>query len=123
MEYYKKLKNKIITKKAIICIIGLGYVGGAILKRFEKNNFKIIGIDNDKKKITKKNNNKNVFLSNNYKHVENADVIIITLPTPLTKNLNPDLSYIKNSLEKMKRYLKMKVISYILKLERHYIRE
>ena len=45
-------------------------------------------------------------LTNNYSYVKNADVIIIALPTPLQKNMNPDLSYIKESLQKIKRFLK-----------------
>ena len=35
-----------------------------------------------------------IILSSNYKHIKNADIIIITLPTPLTKNMKPDLSFI-----------------------------
>ena len=34
MKYYSKLKKKIQTKKAIICIVGLGYVGSEIIKKF-----------------------------------------------------------------------------------------
>ena len=33
MKYYSKLKKKIQTKKAIICIVGLGYVGSEIIKK------------------------------------------------------------------------------------------
>ena len=47
------LKNKINNKKAIVCVIGLGYVGYPLLKLINKSGFKTIGIDNDKSKIQK----------------------------------------------------------------------
>ena len=46
-----KLKYKINSQKAIIGIIGLGYVGIPLLKNFLKKNFKLIGIDQSLKKI------------------------------------------------------------------------
>ena len=39
-------------------------------------------------------------LTNNYSYVKNADVIIIALPTPLQKNMNPDLSLYKGKFTK-----------------------
>ena len=45
-------------------------------------------------------------LTENYKNIKMADVIIIALPTPLTKNLNPDLSFLRKSLKLMSPYLK-----------------
>ena len=48
---YLKLKHKINSNKAIIGIIGLGYVGIPLLKNFLKKNFKVIGVDNSLKKI------------------------------------------------------------------------
>ena len=44
------LKNKIQTKKAIIGVVGLGYVGLPLLSLIEKKGFKVIGYDIDKKK-------------------------------------------------------------------------
>ena len=40
------MKNK-------ICIIGLGYVGFPLFLELKKKNFKVIGFDNNKKKIKK----------------------------------------------------------------------
>ena len=107
MKYYLRLKRKIQNKKAKICVIGLGYVGSEIIKKFDKEGFKTIGIDVDIKNIKKKQNFiKRIKLTNNYKFIEESDVIIIALPTPLTKNLNPDLSILRDSLLSMEGYLK-----------------
>ncbi len=104
MTYFNNLKNKISRKKAVICVLGLGYVGSAILKKFTDKGFPTIGIDKDNKKIKKKY--KKSILSNDYKLVKKADVIIIALPTPLAKNMTPDLSYIKICIKQIQKYLK-----------------
>ena len=51
MNSFKKLRKKIINKKAIIGIIGLGYVGLPLLLAYSLKNFKVIGFDIDKKKL------------------------------------------------------------------------
>jgi UDP-N-acetyl-D-glucosamine dehydrogenase len=86
--------------------VGLGYVGSVILEKFDEVGFKTIGIDKDKRKIKKKSKNKKMILTDNYKFVHLADVIIIALPTPLTSTMSPDLSYIKSCITKMRKYIK-----------------
>ena len=56
MNYFKNLKEKIRSNNAVICVIGLGYVGSAIIEKFDQNRFKTIGIDNDPKKLKSKFN-------------------------------------------------------------------
>ena len=51
INYYKILKKKILKKNAKICIIGLGYVGTELLKKFNSEGFSVIGIDKNKKKL------------------------------------------------------------------------
>ena len=106
MNYQKKLKDKIKTKKAVICVIGLGYVGSELLKKFDLEGFKTIGIDIDIKKVKKQFKKKSLILTDNYKNINNADVIILALPTPLKKNLEPDLSCIESCMKSMEKYLK-----------------
>ena len=106
MNYFESLKTKIKRKNAIICVVGLGYVGFSIIKKFNQAGYKTIGIDKDKNKIKKKSKNNKMILTNDYKFVKLADVIIIALPTPLTKSMTPDLSYIKKSIIKMGKYIK-----------------
>ena len=120
--FLKKLNNLIDTKKCSVGIIGLGYVGLPLSILFVKNNFKIIGFDVDKKKIAKikKNqsyieriSNNDVGLINkggqfysNFSNISKCDIIIICVPTPLKKNYSPDLSFIKATIDSIKKFLK-----------------
>tara|TARA_B110000211_G_scaffold225711_1_gene278325 strand:- start:7081 stop:8370 length:1290 start_codon:yes stop_codon:yes gene_type:complete len=117
------LKNKLKSKKVIIGIIGLGYVGLPLANAFVNKNIKVYGFDNDKTKIKKINQGKsyiNYFSDtqiqkmkkNNFKCFTNlekipeVDLIILCLPTPVYKNKSPDISYIKNTLEELKTYFR-----------------
>jgi UDP-N-acetyl-D-glucosamine dehydrogenase len=115
-QKYKKLDKKKIA------IIGLGYVGlPLIIKFLNSKKYDVIGIDNDVSKINllKKgksyishiSNNEaklvaeNSFnLTNNYKSIKKADSVIFTLPTPITKNKDPDMTYISSALQSAKNY-------------------
>lgn len=118
-----KIINKIKSKKATIGIFGLGYVGLPLALRFCQKNFKVIGFDNDIKKINsinksksyikqiphseiKKYRNKKFQAFSNFKKVENLDILIFCLPTPIKKNFSPELKYIKNCLKKISPRIK-----------------
>ena len=106
MNYFLDLKKKIKIKKAKICVVGLGYVGSSLIKKLEKSGFETIGIDVNLKKIKKNFKNSKIFLTKDYRYINSVDIIILALPTPLHKNLTPDLSMIKDSMESMQEYLK-----------------
>ena len=125
--YYLDLKKKINTKKAKILVAGLGYVGFPLLMQFFRKGFNCIGFDIDEKKIKqlKKNkysgdyfkkimskrkkhskNLKNLEFSSNYEKIKEADIIIVSLPTPINKLKKPDLSVVKNFLKNIKNHIK-----------------
>ncbi len=106
MNYFERLKKRVNKKEAIISIIGVGYVGLALLREFDRKGFRSVGIDINLKKFKKLNLSKKAVLTSNYSEIKNSDVIIITLPTPLDKKMSPDLKIIRNSLNKMKKFLK-----------------
>ena len=82
----------------------------------------MIGFDIDKNKVKKINSNisyikhisnlkikncsKNLKATNNFESINQVDVIILCLPTPVKKNLTPDLSYITSTLKNAKKYFK-----------------
>lgn len=122
MNYNKSLINKIKTNKAVIGVIGAGYVGLPLIKEFLQNDFVVYGFDNDPKKIQnlkefksyinyinlsklKIKHKKNFYPTSDYRHISKLDVIIICLPTPLTKLNTPDMSYINNALRELKNFL------------------
>ena len=116
------IQNKIRKRKAIIGIIGLGYVGLPLFVNFIKSNFKVYGFDIDKKKIKSLNqgisyinhvdfnfinnqDNNSYNLTTDFSKIKDVDIIILCLPTPLNKKKVPDLSYIKNTISLIKNYL------------------
>ncbi len=119
------LKKKIINKKIKIAVIGIGYVGLPLCLRFLKKGYKVYGIDRDKQKIDSIKRKKSYIASidskeikhalslgfqvtNNFKIISSVDVIIVCVPTPLYKNKTPDMSYISETANKIKNYIKKK---------------
>ena len=51
MKVEMNLLTKIKSKKAVIGIVGLGYVGLPLAFAFRKKKFKVIGFDIDQKKL------------------------------------------------------------------------
>ena len=54
---YNELKKKILRKKSVMSVVGLGYIGLPLALSFAKRGFKVFGLDNDTKKINYLNNN------------------------------------------------------------------
>ncbi len=85
--------------EAIICIVGLGYVGLPLAEAFSPH-FKVIGFDTNiklVKELSFHSNNQNLSITNSPQRIKQADFIIITVPTPVTKSKEPDLSYIESA--------------------------
>ena len=106
-----------------IGIIGLGYVGLPLAIRFSEEGFKTIGLDIDTEKIDKLNRGesyirhidlekiintvKNGFTATNkFNEIANIDVILICVPTPLGPHNEPDLSFIHDTLDTIRPYLR-----------------
>lgn len=89
-----------------VCIVGLGYVGFPLAKAFSKH-IQTIGFDIDEQKITSLKSENNQFIAtSDPRTIQNADIIIICVPTPVTKAKDPDLSPIRSSSHIIGRNLK-----------------
>ena len=117
------LNNKIKNKEAHIGVIGLGYVGLPLAVEFGKAGFNVTGIDIDDNKVTSINNGDNYIsdiddslladlvkkgklkATKDNKVIKNLDAISICVPTPLSKVNEPDVSYIINAVNAIKKYL------------------
>lgn len=94
--------------KAVVCVIGLGYVGLALAKAFSTS-LRVIGFDIDSERVDElrqDNSNKNLRLTNNPRRINKANFIIITVPTPVTKSKEPDLSFVTNATEIVSQNMK-----------------
>ena len=105
-----------------ICIIGLGYVGLPLCLAFSKRN-KVIGYDIDSERVNtlKKsidiNNDlelferkllksKNIVFTDNPNELINANIFIITVPTPIDKKKNPDFKPLISATKTVSKYIK-----------------
>ena len=123
---YNLLSKKLNSNNHKIGIIGLGYVGLPLVKRFLQSGCKkIFGVDNDKKKIKLLQDGKSPIdslqikyfkknytqISTDYLILRNVDIIIICLPTPLKSENTPDLSYLENCYKNLSKInIKNKII-------------
>jgi len=113
------IHNKIRSKKAVVGIMGLGYVGLSNAILIDKKKFKVIGFDINIAKVENLNKNvshvedvvendlinfkrKSIFTSD-LRLLENCNILIISVPTPLLNKSQPDLSYIESAVKKIKK--------------------
>ena len=92
-----------------ICVIGLGYVGLPLLLELSKKT-RVFGFDINKDRIrelkkTLQNKRKKISIFSNFDILPNIHTYIITVPTPVYKNLSPDLSYLESASKMVGRKL------------------
>lgn len=113
------LADKVAAKKAVIGIVGLGYVGLPIGLEFAKRDFNVMGFDVSAQKVDMLNagENYNEDLSDaeiaavakngrlkattDFSRLSEVDVVFIAVPTPFNANKDPDLSFIERASEKV----------------------
>ena len=121
---YELLAKKIETKEAVLCVIGLGYVGLPLAMDFAEKGFLVNGYDVSERKV-------NLLLSGQSdvddvssdrvkamvesgrltpsttpEKIAQSDVVIIAVPTPLNKTKDPDVSFILKATESVKDHLR-----------------
>jgi UDP-N-acetyl-D-glucosamine dehydrogenase len=116
-----QLEEKIAQKTAIVGVIGLGYVGLPLLHAFHKAGYPVIGFDVDPKKITALHKGENYLkhlgadmvsgmkaagrfeATTDMARLQEADAIIICVPTPLGKHMEPDMTFIEKASDDIAR--------------------
>ena len=105
-----------------VAIIGLGYVGLPLYLLCLQKKIDVVGYDLNSKKIDQLKNNssyivdvknsdlkkyesKKLFTMGKIRNINDRNLIIFCLPTPILKNKDPDMSYIKKALISMKDYI------------------
>lgn len=113
------LQEKIKDRTAIVGVVGLGYVGLPFAVEKAKVGFRVVGIEQNPRRSQQVNQGDNYIgdvkdeelkqvvssghlqAVTGFDQVAEMDVIVICVPTPLTKNLTPNLSYIENVTEQI----------------------
>jgi len=119
-----ELIQKIKDHTAIVAVVGLGYVGLPFAVEKAKVGYKVIGIEQNPQRAEKINSGENYIPDvldedlktavssdrlravTNFSLVSEMDVIVIAVPTPLTKNLTPDLHHIETVTRELVRHLR-----------------
>ena len=99
--------SKIDEKENVVCIVGLGYVGLPLAEMFSQH-FRVIGFDIDEEKIKRlSSENSDLEFTSDSLRIKLADFVIITVPTPVSKSKEPDLSFIESAARIVGRNLKV----------------
>ena len=119
-SFYRVLTRQMATQ---ISVIGQGYVGLPLALAICNAGYSTIGIDSSVFRISELQSSKSGIedISDNeiatalasgkykpttdYSEIRNSNVILICLPTPLTKNNLPDLSAVESSAKELSNYL------------------
>jgi UDP-N-acetyl-D-glucosamine dehydrogenase len=119
-DFNKKIKNKQLK----IAVVGLGYVGFPLALEFAKKKFKVTGIEIDADRLKSIANQKSYINDINSQELKNilangyfkasgsfadaqqADVVLICVPTPLKGKYLPDISFIRNAVNQVALNLK-----------------
>jgi UDP-N-acetyl-D-glucosamine dehydrogenase len=120
----ERLLERIRSRDALVGIIGLGYVGLPLGLTFVEKGFKVLGFDVDPKKV------ESLARGQSYiKHLDSArvgaatgagklaatadfgrlgepDAVLICVPTPLTPQREPDMSYVVDTARAVKERLR-----------------
>jgi len=119
------LEERIESRSAKVCIVGLGYVGLPLAVASAEAGFSVLGVDVDQSKVEQVNRGV-CYVEDPYvkerllslvnagkikattKHDEalpSADVVIVCVPTPIDKLENPDLSFLKTTAKTIAGHL------------------
>lgn len=107
------LKKKFAERSALIGVAGVGYVGLPLAVEKAKVGFNVVGYDRNSVRVDQVNQGLNYIrdvddaelanlvengklrASTDFSSLSRCDAIVICVPTPLTPNLDPDISYIR----------------------------
>jgi len=116
------LEEKIVSRKARVGIVGLGYVGLPLAVEFAKAGFTVTGIDLSPSKVDKVNAGESyiadidqgvfkalvdagkISATADFGVISELDTVNICVPTPLRKTKDPDMSYIVSACQQIAKF-------------------
>jgi UDP-N-acetyl-D-glucosamine dehydrogenase len=110
-------------RKATVGIVGLGYVGLPLMLRYNAIGYPVLGIDIDASKVDKLNAGQSYIehiasediararssgfeATCDFARASECDALILCVPTPLNKYREPDMSFVINTADAIKPYLR-----------------
>lgn len=122
---YDRLLNRISTRTAQVGVIGLGYVGLPLAVAIARAGFPVSGFDIEAQKVESLNSGQSYIeavtstalagqvasgrfrATADFAELAVCDVIIVCVPTPLTKHREPDLSFVRNTAGTIAKHLRL----------------
>ncbi len=119
-----QLLAEIEQKTACVGVIGLGYVGLPLANIYHDRGFRVLGFDVDSRKVEMLNAGKSYIghipnervaelvadgrfeSTSDFSRIAEINAVSICVPTPLTENREPDLSYIEATGRSIAPYLR-----------------
>lgn len=101
-----------MAKHQTLAVVGLGYVGLPLALLAERKGYKVIGVVRDEKKAEKLNQRIAPFkdadiekyladsqleVTTDYSRIQEADIVVICVPTPVHEDYSPDLGPVKSA--------------------------
>ncbi len=117
-------QSKVEKRDFCVGVVGLGYVGLPLVLAFCEEGFRTIGFDIDSHKVDSLNGGTSYIkhipqeavetlkrsgrfkATSDFSLVRDVDALLICVPTPLTIQREPDMSFIISTAEKIQPYLK-----------------
>jgi len=111
----QQLGTLIDSKRALVGVIGMGYVGLPLALEFCRSGFRVLGFDTDRAKVDSLNAGKSYIshipsenvrslsraslfsATSDFNRLREADCITICVPTPLNEQKEPDLTYVADT--------------------------
>ncbi len=123
-ELVEKLEQRYRTRSASIGVVGMGYVGLPLMLAAESVGYRVLGFDIDPSKVEQVNagrsylrhissdtlatatRNGRLRATAQFEEIKSVDAIIICVPTPLTPNREPDLTFVERTAEAIAPHLR-----------------
>lgn len=117
---HDQLKSRIFNRTAVVAVVGIGYVGLPLAVAFAVKGFRVIGIDTSQKRVDSIQRGESYVedvsddqlkalpdlkATTQQSALVEADIVLICVPTPLTKTKDPDLTYIVQEATEIAKYL------------------
>ncbi len=120
----EKLRKRIDSKRAVIGVIGMGYVGLPLALEFCKRGFHVVGFDTDDAKVKRLNKGESYIAHISSKDVKSlgkaglfsatsdfgrlseSDCITICVPTPLNNQKEPDIGFVAQTCKEIAKSLR-----------------
>jgi UDP-N-acetyl-D-glucosamine dehydrogenase len=114
------LERKLCTRSARVAIMGLGYAGLPMAIEFARAGFSCVGFDVDAAKVDAISSGRSpvsnvtdhdldsvrLEASNDAGALDDADVAVICVPTPLTRGGRPDLRFVESAADILGQHLR-----------------